>query len=795
MKFRMTPVAAALATLFVMPSVSSAQEASTEAAPTENAAPAAPVAGAAASASPGAAVELPAVKVQAQTQNEYKPEKPASPKYTEPLRDIPQTIQIITAKVIEDQNQLTLRDMLGNVPGITFGAAEGGNGFGDNITLRGARVDSDIFVDGIRDSAQTARVDPFNLEQLEVTKGASSVYSGAGAVSGTINMVSKTAKADDFTKATLGVGTDGYFRTTIDGNQKISDTTAFRLNLMSHQADSPDRDFVSSERWGVAGSLAFGIGTSTRTTLNVVHQDNERVPDRGLLWRRPAGGAGEPVPVDRSTYFGWSNLDFEESTVDAITGTFERDINANLTLRNVTRFASTDNVSAFATLNGLVCIDGVPFNATGTCPTPPAGATSTFTMTGAPGNRRDDTTDITANVTDLTWKFKTGTIEHTLVSGLAIMRENFDRTTFGARDPDGSPFDLPEVAEGPEGTPNGYVRDLYNPDTVFAGGVNYLATGKNSNEIDNQAIYVFHNATLSPQWETGAGIRYERNEAIYDSQSLPVPDNDGGVSAGSTTRNEATHNLLSGRIAVTFKPVEAGSIYVAAGNSASPASSAVITSCSNTATSQNCNVDPEKTINYEIGTKWEVFDAKLLLTAALFRNDRTNTRVASADPENPIQVLDGKSRVQGLELGASGQISKEWSISASYAYLDSEILQGAADGAATDTQKGQKLIGTPEQSGSLWTTYALPRGLEVGYGLRYVGEYHADFATATNPSTTVPDYFVHNALVGYRVDRNLHLRLNLNNLTDELYWTGVRPQGWGYPGEGRSYVLTASYDF
>jgi catecholate siderophore receptor len=785
MKFRMTPVAAALATLFVMPSVSSAQEVSTEAAPTENAAPAVP-AEATAPTTPSAAVELPAVKVQAQTQNEYKPEKPASPKYTEPLRDIPQTIQIIPARVIEDQNQLTLRDMLGNVPGITFGAAEGGNGFGDNITLRGARVDGDIFVDGIRDSAQTARVDPFNLEQLEVTKGASSVYSGAGAVSGTINMVSKTAKADEFTKATLGLGTDSYFRSTVDSNQKINDTTALRLNVMSHENDAPERDFVSAERWGVAGSLAFGLGTATRTTLNVVHQDNERVPDRGILWRRPAaGGSGEPVPVDRSTYFGWSNLDFEESTVDAITAIFERDIHQNLTLRNVTRHATTDNVSAFATVNGLVCIDGVPFNATGTCPTPPAGATSTFTMTGGPGNKRDDTTSVTANVTDLTWRFRTGTVEHSLVGGLAIMREDFDRTTSGARDPDGTPFTF--------ATPN--VRDLDNPDTVFTQAFNYQVTSRNSNEIDNQAIYLFHSATLSPQWELSAGARYERNEAIYDAQTFSLPADDGSMSAGSTTRNKASHHLKSGRLGVTFKPVEDGSVYVAVGNSSSPASSAVITSCSNTQTSQNCNVDPEKTINYEIGTKWEAFDAKLLLTAALFRNDRTNTRVASADPENPIQVLDGKSRVQGLELGASGQISKEWSISASYAYLDSEMLQGAADGAATDTQKGQKLIGTPEQSGSLWTTYAFPRGLEVGYGLRYVGEYNADFATATVPSTEVPDYFVHNALIGYQVDRNLHLRLNLNNLTDELYWTGVRPHGWGYPGEGRSYVLTASYDF
>lgn len=779
MKFRMTPVAAALTAMFAVPAFAA----------DEAPAAAAPVAETAAPAASEKAVQLPAVKTSGQTTPAYKPEKPASPKYTEPLRDIPQTIQVIPAKVIEDQNQLTLRDMLGNVPGITFGAAEGGNGFGDNITLRGARIDSDIFVDGIRDSAQTARVDPFNLEQLEVAKGASSVYSGAGAVSGTINMVSKSAKDDEFTKATLGLGTDSYYRATVDSNQRINDTTALRVNVMSHENDSPGRDQVSAERWGIAGSLAFGLGTATRTTLNVVHQDSERIPDRGILWRRIDGQQGRPVPVDRSTYFGWSNLDHEEATVDAITGIFERDIKENLTLRNVTRYATTDNKSSIATVNGLVCIGGVPFGAAANsiCPTPPAGATGTFTMTGAPGNVRDDSTDITSNVTDLTWKLKTGAIDHTLVGGLAITRENFDRTTLGARNADGTAFTLPTPPNGPAGTPNGYVRDLNNPDTVFTGVVNYLPTSKNANEIDNKAIYAFYNVALTPQLEVNAGLRYERNDAIYDTQTLAVPG-----TAGSTARTKDSHHLKSGRLAVTFKPVETGSIYVAVGNSASPASSAVITSCTTT----TCNTDPEETVNYEIGTKWDVFDQKLLLTAAIFRNDRTNTRVASSDPANPIQVLDGESRVDGIELGAQGQITKEWSISAGYAYLDSEILSSIdKDAPGPDLQKGQEIIGTPEQSGSLWTTYAIPRGFEFGYGLRYVGEYNANFADATNPSTVVPDYVVHNALIGYQVNRDLHLRLNANNLTDKTYWSSVRPQGWGYPGEGRSFVMTVSYNF
>ena len=770
MKFRLTPVAAALTAMFAVPAFA-ADEAPAAAAPVAEAA--APAAAAASSAEPK--VQLPAVKVTGQAPSPYKPVQPASPKYTEPLRNIPQTIQVIPAKVIEDQNQLTLRDMLGNVPGITFGAAEGGNGFGDNITFRGARIDSDIFVDGIRDAAQTARVDPFNLEQLEVTKGASSVYSGAGAVSGTINMVSKTAKNDEFNKADLGVGVDGYFRTTVDSNQRINDTTALRLNAMSHQNDSPGRDEVSAERWGIAGSLAFGLGTANRATLNVLHQDNERVPDRGLLWRRAtATSQGQPVPSDREVYFGWSNTDREESTVDTITATFERDISDKVSLQNITRYTSNDNYSSLATINGLVCIAGVPFNSPGsTCPAPLTPGGSTFTMTGNPGNVRDDATALTTNVTNLTWRFDTAGISHTLVTGLAVTREDFDRVSKQARNPDGTA--LPAAA---------FVRDLNNPDTVFDLPFILVQTGTNGSEINNQSVYAFDTAKIGSQIEVTAGLRYERNEAVYTAQTTTA-----------TTELESNDNLLSGRVGLVFKPTDKGSVYVAYGNSLSPSGSSVTSSCSNTATSQNCNVDPEKTISYEIGTKWDVLGDKLFLAASIFRNDRTNTRVANADPQNPVQVLDGESRVQGLELSANGQITKEWSISANYAFLDSEILSSQANNTApnvADAQAGNDIPATPDNSGSLWTTYAFPFGLELGYGARYVGEYKTD---GTDTATTVPDYWVQNALVGYRVDRNLNLRLNINNLTDELYWTSVRPQGWGYPGEGRTFVLTASYNF
>ncbi len=721
---------------------------------------------------------LPTVVVQDTVENEYKPEKAASPKYTAPLRDTPQSVQVIPKKVIEEQGQLTLRDMLSNVPGITFGAAEGGNGFGDNITLRGVRIDNDIQVDGIRDSAQTARVDPFNLEQLEVVKGASSVYSGAGAIGGTINMVSKTAKADEFIKLTAGVGTDNYARTTIDANHMFNDSTALRLNLMAHKNDSPDRDEVWFERWGAAASLAFGLGTDTRLTLNYIHQDNTRVPDRGIPWRRVAGVPGQPLPVDKSTYWGWSNVDREDAVVDAFTAIIENDISDLVKLRNATRVARTENTSTFAKISGLICVDGNPFVESGTC-TP--GETS-FNMTEPVGNLRDDVTKIITNVTDFTWSFNTGPVAHTLVTGLGITAEDFERVGMVAVGPNGQLLPSEKRTS---------FDPIYRKPYWFVLGGSGTSTNANQleSELRNVAVYAFETAKFNEQWSVNAGLRYERNEVDYVGTYV---NRNTGL-AEKVTPADAKDELISARVGVVFKPVEAGSIYAAVGNSMSPASNSLLAGCIDLPAGNTCDIEPEETINYELGSKWDLFGAKLAVNGALFRNERNKIRVASANTNEP-QQLDGKNYVQGVELGASGKITDQWAVSAAYAFLDSEVQQSKANGVA-DLEKGYEVPGIPEHSGNVWTTYLLPGGFELGYGIRYVGNYKTESLPSTK-TAVIPSSTQHNAMIGYQVNKDLSLRLNLNNLSDETVWNSVRSNGngWGHPGEGRSAVLTLNYN-
>src|SRR5688572_12123920 len=241
--------------------------------------------------------------------------KAQSPKYTQPLVDTPQTVTQVEREVIEGQNLLNLRDVLATLPGITFGAGEGGGGFGDSINLRGFSANNDITVDGMRDSAQYTRTDTFNLETVEVINGANSVQSGAGAVGGNINLVTKLAADDEFHRVQAGVGTDAYGRATLDSNSRFGESGALRVNAMAHRNDAPGRDVEEFERWGVAPSLAFGLGTDTTFTLSYLHQEDDHVPQYGLPYFN-----GAPLPgVDASTYFGYRNIDTQEIEADQLT--------------------------------------------------------------------------------------------------------------------------------------------------------------------------------------------------------------------------------------------------------------------------------------------------------------------------------------------------------------------------------------------------------------------------------------------------------------------------------------------
>lgn len=336
-----------------------------------------------------------------QDETTYNVDRSASKKYTAPLLDTPKTVTVIPQQVIKDTGALTLADALRTTPGITFGAGEGGNPAGDRPFIRGFNAESDTFLDGMRDVASQTR-EVFNVEQIEVSKGPGSAYTGAGSTGGSLNLISKTAKQDNFTDAGFTWGSDQTRRTTLDVNRMIGDNAAFRLNLMKHDAHVAGRDEVSVSRWGVAPTVTFGFDTPTRATLSYYHLSTDDMPDYGLPLtnvNRSKANPSKPASVDRDNFYGLKDRDYRKSTTDSGTFRIEHDLNDNLTLSNSTRLVRT-------TLDYIV---SNPDDSRGN-------VANGYVYRSA--KSRNSTSKGWVNQTDLKANFETGFIKHTLVTGL-----------------------------------------------------------------------------------------------------------------------------------------------------------------------------------------------------------------------------------------------------------------------------------------------------------------------------------------------------------------------------------------
>ena len=657
----------------------------------------------------------------------------SSPKYTEPLRDIPQTITVISKDVIEEQGATTLRDVLRNIPGLTMAAGEGGTPAGDNLTLRGFSARNDVFVDGVRDLSPQSR-DPFNLEQVEVTKGPASAYSGRGSTGGTINMVSKSPGLDPIYGFSLNFGTDGTRRVTGDFEVPLErlgmgKRTAFRMNFVAHESEVAGRDIVENNRWGVAPSLAFGLGTPTRLTLSYFKLKQTNISDYGIPWVPATNNAlvafrDKPAPVPRNTFYGFKDRDKEKLNADLGTIRFEHDLSDNLSLRNQLRYGRS-------TRNSIA--------------TPPRFFSNDSTVIAREMRSwltRDENWD---DQTDVRARFSTMGIQHSLTAGLDLTRESNVRKTRSAANTLTTLFDP-------------------NPADPFTGTITLspLVGDITGNSI---AAYAFDTVKFGQKFELSGGLRWD----YFDVEGVTTA----GAGVARIDR------MLGWRASAVYKPHTTGNIYAAYGTSLNPSLEGLSYGTANAA------IEPEKTYTFEVGTKWELLRQRLLLSAAAFRIDKTNARTPGLLPDDPPQVLDGEQRVKGVELGVTGSITREWKVFAAYTLLDSEIVESNIP-----AEVGKSLQNTPRNSLSLWSSYTMPWKLSVGGGARFVDER---FGNNIN-TRRVGSYYTIDGMASYPVTRHIDLRLNLYNLNDAFYFDRL---GGGHliPGSGRVVSLSTGFKF
>ena len=381
--------------------------------------------------------------------------------------------------------------------------------------------------------------------------------------------------------------------------------------------------------------------------------------------------------------------------------------------------------------------------------------------------------------------------------------------------------DPSSVIVGPAATAGGAAR-IYGSNR-YTGPLNYIRSGLTTGEQTSYAAYAFDAIKLGEHFELNGGVRYEKVSGFTQADTVATI---GVVTSGLRFGNK--DHLFSYRIGAVFKPTPDTTLYVAYGNARTPSKGNVNGAC----TAATCNVAPETAVNYEAGVKADLFDKRLQLTAAVFRNERSNYKLPSNDPQFPDQVLDGRSRVDGIALGASGNITAAWSIFANYTYLKSKLIRSVSrfcqanpgpisttigrppvttvtnpcgnSAAVLDPAAGNELVQTPKHSGSLFTTYLLPFGLQLGYGLTYQGSFALNnnaLATPLAPTTVLTpvfrskDYLTHRLFASYAIFEGLTAQVNVQNVTNEKYFTGIRNNGWANPGAARSATLSLFYSF
>ncbi len=658
------------------------------------------------------------------------------------VREAPQSISIIPREIIEQQAATTLNDVLRNVSGISMAAGEGGGGpGGDNLTLRGFGARNDIFIDGIRDFASYTR-DTFNVEQVEVVKGPASAQTGRGSTGGYINLFSKQPQIGTFASGTLGLGQPNYVRGTADMNLGgdsigLGGGTAVRVNLMHHDADTPGRDHVETKRTGFAPSVAVGLGTSTRAILSYLRLKQDNVPDYGIPFVPNTNTAlleyrDEPAPVEYDNYYGVLDRDYEKTKTNLVTFALEHDLSADVRVSNTVRYGYAVRDSVYSA---------------------PRFLNTTTTLIRPNPQSRDTVDKVLLNQSNIFAKFETGAIRHDAIAGFEVSRER-------------SRNQLRSVTDA---TPT----DLFDPDPgrPWSGTIDDIPGAVVRAKADTVAAYVFDTVHFSDQLLLTGGLRWER----YKSAFLPAPSQITGT-VGNIRRTD-TH--VTWRAGVTYKPVPNLSIYAGAGTSVNPSIENMTQTTPNLAVGA---LKPERSRTFEAGIKWDGLNGKLLLTSAIFRTEKTNARTDGL-PGEPATVLDGKQRVDGFELGATGRLTEDWQVIASYTYLDSEVVESN-----DPVEVGSRLTNVPDHSGSLWMFYTLPQGIEIGGGARYVGTRYTNL---TN-NRRIDGYWLADATLGYDFNPKTTLRLNVFNIFDERYIDQV---GGGHfvPGAGRSAVATLTF--
>jgi catecholate siderophore receptor len=662
------------------------------------------------------------------------------------VQDTPQTIIVIPQEIMQQQNTVTLDQVLRNVPGVTVSVGEGNGGMnGDQFRIRGFEAKGDIYVDGLRDFGVYTR-DAFNYDNVEVLKGPSSESFGMGTTGGVINTVTKTPFLGTLFSGSQSFGNGPLFRTTADANYQVDQTTALRLNAVLHRASIVDRDNITSHRWAIAPSAGFGLGTDTQYTVAYMHMHDDRIPDYGVpLLTAPGNAIARPAPeygIDRSNWYG-KTIDRDHVTVDMVTGKGTHKANDWLTLYNDTRLAfySRDMSNTPPQCNAAC---SAAFFAGGNPQIQNGGGGGVSYLQNSWGME---------NITSGVAKFNTNFLRHEVVAGIDVFYQDDTRKGLAYSPPKNTTFLIDP--------------DPFTNSELVRSGADKFATAKNLGLFASDRVW------LTEQVSILGGLRWDRYWTDYKTTS-PTAD---------ATKLSANSSQINPKTSLIYEPTKSQTYYFSYAKSTSPQGQ-FISNAPNPLAVTTQDLEPERNTIYEVGGKVNVIEDRLGVYASLFRIEKNNAK--QTDPVTGDIVSSGdKQRNEGLEFGITGRPIEHLSVNFNYTWMNSKTIDST-----NPANVGKRVQFVPQNALSLWATYDVTEAWQIGAGVVYRDSV---FLNASN-TQQAPYNVSFDALVAYRINDNFRVAVNGYNLTDRINYDALFSNRV-VPSPGRTVVVSLSASF
>jgi catecholate siderophore receptor len=671
---------------------------------------------------------------------------------TQELRDVPQSLTVITEKLMDDRNLDTVKEALRNTAGITFQAAEGGE---EDIRLRGFSLagTGDIFLDGMRDPAFYDR-DTFNQDRIEVLRGSASMLFGRGSTGGAVNQVSKVPRLLTEHEVTTTVGNHDYGRLTGDFNFHTTENAAFRLNVMKTRADNNGAG-SSIDKQGVAGSYRWGIGTADEFLASLYSLENQNGINYGLPWIRPTASSAQSantiIPgLDPSSYYGMASdynagsaqmagfshlhrfADGSELRTQLRRGWFDRDQRAS-----TIRFASPTSLADFG--------PGTVFN--------------------RGFSAKIQSVDTLHAQSDFSTKFKAWGLQHQLQAGIDAARE---RKTVYQPLTAAQGGSVPAKPATTAGTPDDGASVNESLRTLRVGN-QFLAKA--------WGAYVQDLVQVAPHWKLLGGLRHDSLDGRYDNYPAP----------GTVQQYQQKIGNWSRRLGVLYQPDDRHSYHFSYGTSFNSSGDTYSYSA------QSANTPPEQSENFELGAKLDSADKRFSYRFAVFHATKKNERNTDPDTSATRLLLSGKRHTAGFEVDVVGRLTQKWELFGSYMWMPiARVDEAAATATTAGNRVGDRPGLSPRHSGTVWTTYQLTPKWRVGGGLNFRSRQAPPDATA--PVWEAPGFVTADLLAEYMINDRWTLKANVSNLTNKLYADALY-RGHYVPGVGRLVQVSVSSRF